>query len=560
MDFIKRINYTKNFTLLFILTGTSFAILIVFVIFSELKTYQYKSDKDKAQYEINLKKEKTLEFYEHYERFLFTISTNRFFTTYINNPTSEHKKDLITLFETLSGHEKYITQLRYIDKQGQEIVRVDRDKIDTSIKLIEKDNLQNKKHRDYFIETMKKNKSEIFVSKLDLNIENKKIEIPYKPVWRFATPVFLDFNKQGIIIVNIFAQSLLNEISDSKSFDVDIYDQDKHILVSSNKKNWTRYLDNISHIKEKIYIYKDILIDTKNGEILYIGLTPKDSLSHFLELINKEIFFLIIIVIFISFVLGKLLAIIPKKLFDELDKQQKILIQQSKIAAMGEMTSMLAHQWRQPLNAVSVLVQEMQIKFERDILTKEEQKSITENIKHKLMYMSKTIDNFRDFLKPQKERKELNIIDLIDKSFSIVDIKLKNANIKYKILYNKNNYKNFIIKTFQDELEQVFINLLNNSIDAIQENTKEGEKKYIHVSIKLDKNQIIIKFEDSGKGIKNEVLENLFEPYSSTKLEKNGSGLGLYMSKIIIEKNMNGQIEVSNTKEGACFKLILNKE
>ncbi|WP_320036039.1 HAMP domain-containing sensor histidine kinase [Halarcobacter sp.] len=560
MDFIKRINYTKNFTLLFILTGTSFAILIVFVIFSELKTYQYKSDKDKAQYEINLKKEKTLEFYEHFEKFLFTITTNRFFTSYINNPTNEHKKDLITLFETLSKHEKYITQLRYINNQGQEIVRIDKVKINTPIKLIEKNNLQNKKHRDYFIETMKKNKNEIFVSKLDLNIENKKIEIPYKPVLRFATPVFLDFNKQGIIVVNIFAQSLLNEISDSKSFDVDIYDQDKHILVSSNKKNWTRYLDNISNIKEKKYIYKDILIDTKNGEILYIGLTPKDSLNHFLELINKEIFFLILIVIFISFVLGKLLAIIPKKLFDELDKQQKILIQQSKIAAMGEMTSMLAHQWRQPLNAISVLMQEMQIKFERDILTKEEQKSITENIKHKLMYMSKTIDNFRDFLKPQKERKELNIIDLIDKSFSIVDIKLKNANIKYKILYNKDNYKNFIIKTFQDELEQVFINLLNNSIDAIQENTKEDEKKYIHVSIKLDKNQIIIKFEDSGKGIKNEVLENLFEPYSSTKLEKNGSGLGLYMSKIIIEKNMNGQIEVSNTKEGACFKLILNKE
>jgi len=556
---MQRVEYLKKFVSLFILTGVAFTSLVLFVLFSELKVYQYKSNKDKANYEVNLKKEKIKEFYEHYKGFLITIENNRFFTSFLKSNTLENKENLITLFETLAAHENYVTQLRYLDESGKEIVRVDRKKIGESIVLIDDKYLQNKKHRDYFFETMKKNKRELFVSKLDLNIEHKKIEIPYKPVWRFAMPVFEDSKRRGIIILNVFAASLLGDLEKSNSFEIDIFDQDNHILVSSKKNEWTRYLNLEKEIDKKEFIYNDVLIDGINDETLYIGMIPKDSINSFIKLINLEIVVLILVVILVSFLLAKVLASIPKKLFDELEKQQKMLISQSKIAAMGEMTAMLAHQWRQPLNAISVLIQELEIKYSMKLITKEEFARISRSITQKLEYMSKTIDGFRDFYKTKEKAESFNLVETIEKSFNIIQMKLEKSAIKKEITLLSGKKEDYILFANENEIEQVFINIINNAIDAIDENCEGSDKRFINVSLALEDKKIEINFQDSGKGISNKVLDNLFEPYSSTKLEKNGTGLGLYMAKTIIEKNMKGKIFVENKEFGASFTIILNR-
>lgn len=254
--------------------------------------------------------------------------------------------------------------MRYIDIKGQEQIRIDRPNISSDYKIIENLNLQNKEHRDYFEKSINLPKNEVYTSKIDLNIENKKIEIPYKPVIRFAVPIFEETKRVGVLIINIFAEELLDTIKESKDFDVTVYDQDKEVLVSNNnlQNEWTRYLKKKRVINTNSIIFEDLLIKSSDYESLFISLSSKNWLNRFLTFFDYKIFLLFALIILIAFLSAYYLARIPKNLFDKITSQQKLLIQQSKTSAMGEMIAILAHQWRQPLNQISVLIQEIEFK------------------------------------------------------------------------------------------------------------------------------------------------------------------------------------------------------
>lgn len=558
MPFLKRVDYTKSFVTLFILVGVSFAFLILFSIYSIFLNFQNELDKKNASYEIELKQSIINDFYKHYKDFLVTVEHNRFFKSYLIYGTEETKKDLVTLFETLTEHEKYITQLRYLDINGNEIVRVDRNKPNEEIHLVEDEKLQNKKHRDYFSETIKLKKGEVFLSKLDLNIEHKKIEIPHKPVYRFAMPVFCHDEPKGIIIVNLFGKYLLENLTYSPSFYLDIFDQDGEVLVSNDSKQnlWSRYLKSDSLLDRKQFVENEILFDGNNGEKLYIALRSKNWLNNFTDILNYKILLLLVFVILIAFILAKYLANIPKKLFDELELQQVMLLRQSKVAAMGEMTSMLAHQWRQPLNAISVLLQEIRIRKIRNKLSDEDFTDISNQIIETVNHMSSTIDNFRDFFKPNKTKNIFNISTAILNVKSILDVKLKKDYIDFKILKDENFDDELLnIDSYEGEFKQVVINLINNSIEAFEEN--KIEDKQISVKIENKNEKILISVIDNAGGISEEIKDKIFEPYSSTKLEKNGTGLGLYMSKMLVS-HMNGSLDVKSDNIGTIFTITLS--
>jgi len=561
MSSIKRVNYLGRFTTLFILVGLSVSFLIIYVLYLEIYRYQKNVNQEQAQYEISFKQERIQHFYNHFEKFLITAEHNKFLLKYLKNPNRKTKENLTQLFKILCEYEKYITQMRYLDTKGQEIVRIERNTLNSPILLVDKNKLQNKSHRDYFKNTIKLKKGQLFVSKLNLNIENKKIEIPHKPVWRFAIPIIDNGEKEGIVIINVFAQYLLDDLKKSNNFEVDIYDQDMEVLVSSHTKNeWTRYLNTSPQIDKSTMIATDKLISTTNSENLYIGLTPKDWFSNFFNNLNLKFLFLILFLIVTSFVLAYYLSKIPKKLFDEIEEQQQMLIQQSKLSAMGEMTSMLAHQWRQPLNTVSVIIQEIEMRKSMDILTDEEFESLTQKIHETLNHMSVTIDNFRDFFKPSKEKKIFNIKKAIESSADILKIKLDSLDIMFEIITSSNMTADcFMYKGYEGEFQQVIINLINNAIEALEEQSKK-KNSFIKVFLKCDKNTINMQIYDNAGGIDTSVINSLFEPYKSTKLEKNGSGMGLYMSKMIIEKNMGGTISALNNQDGALFQVILFKK
>lgn len=239
----------------------------------------------------------------------------------------------------------------------------------------------------------------------------------------------------------------------------------------------------------------------------------------------------------------------------ELKNQQNLLVEQSKSAALGEMISMIAHQWRQPLQAVSILIQKLPLlKMLKGELTDETLEEVVSQVTIQLDYMSKTIDDFRDYFKPNKKKEEVYIENVINKSMDFLSylFKLNSVEIKYK---NESTTRIYI---FLNEMVQVFINLAKNSCDAMIE--KNIEDRFISIYSYEKDGDLFIEFEDNAGGMKPEVMGKIFDPYFSTKSKKNGTGLGLYMSKTIIEQHSSGRISVSNTDNGAKFtiKLPLN--
>ncbi len=236
----------------------------------------------------------------------------------------------------------------------------------------------------------------------------------------------------------------------------------------------------------------------------------------------------------------------------ELENKQQILVEQSKSAAMGEMISMIAHQWRQPLQAISILNQKLyMIKMLNGQISDKDLEDVSLSINEQLDYMSKTVDDFRDYFKPNKRKEEVYIEQVINKSIEFLAYLLKLSSIK---LEYKNSSKSKI-SLYLNDIMQVFINLIKNSNDTMLE--RNIEKKEIYINSYEKDDFIYIEFEDSAKGIKEEYLSKIFDPYFSTKSTKNGTGLGLYMCKAIIEQHSNGKIKVENSKIGAKFTIEL---
>ena len=562
MEQIKKENYLKKFSIFFILSAVSFTILILCFALYEIVKYRDIIYKEKAQHEYSQKKDKINKYYDNYKQLLESIKTNPLFTNYLKNPSKENLKNSISLFESFVSYDKNITQLRYIDIKGQEQIRIDRPNIHNNYKILENPNLQDKEHRDYFEKSIKLAKNEVYISKIDLNIENKKIEIPYKPVLRFAVPLFAENKRNGILIVNIFAEELLDTIKESKDFEVAIYDQDKEVLVSNNsfQNEWTRYLKKEKVINTNSIIFEDFLIKSSDYENLFITFSSKSWLNRFLTFFDYKIFLLFALVILIAFLSAYYLAKIPKNLFKRINSQQEILIQQSKTSAMGEMIAILAHQWRQPLNQISVLIQEIEFKKQLNLLSDEEFETISNKIKNSLSYMSHTINDFRDFLKPSKEKNKFNILDAIKDTIKLIDAKFLNDYVTCEIINNsKNSINEYTIISYENEFKHVIINILNNSIDALKMRDEETDKKII-IELFNKEDIINIKISDNAGGIEDSIKDKIFEPYKSTKEAQQGTGLGLYMSKLIIENSFHGKISAQNLDNKAIFTITLYKD
>lgn len=240
-----------------------------------------------------------------------------------------------------------------------------------------------------------------------------------------------------------------------------------------------------------------------------------------------------------------------EKIRKKLRDQEEIMIAQSRHAAMGEMIGMIAHQWRQPITVIAMGANNMLVDIELDELKEESIKEQAQSILRQTDYLSRTIDDFRNFFRPDKEKEEVNLEDVMNEAEQIIGKSLEHNAVTLSIR-DENGYK---VKTYSRELLQVFINLLKNAKEALVE--KREKDRHIDVIISDDTNNVITTVCDNGGGIDEEIIDKIFDPYFTTKDEKTGTGLGLYMSKTIVEKHLNGTIEVYNTKEGACFKVVI---
>jgi len=230
-------------------------------------------------------------------------------------------------------------------------------------------------------------------------------------------------------------------------------------------------------------------------------------------------------------------------------KQFQILQNQNKLAAMGEMIGAIAHQWRQPLNELSIRIQKLSFFYETDQIDQGYIDEFIEKNKHTIKFMSKTIDDFRNFFRIDKEKNSFSIKEAIEEVSNIQNAQLKNHNIQLNIIG-----EDFILNSYKSEFQQVIMNIIGNSKDALIQ--RKIIAPYIEITINKDK----ITIEDNGGGISKDIQNRIFEPYFTTKDQGKGTGMGLYLCRMIIKDNMNGDISFKNNKHGVAFSISFKKE
>ena len=273
------------------------------------------------------------------------------------------------------------------------------------------------------------------------------------------------------------------------------------------------------------------------------------------------VFTFILFLFYRQYLLKKLNAQLNEKVKLEIQKNEeknRILIQQSRMASMGEMLENIAHQWRQPLSTISVAASGMEVKKEFSTLSDEEFFEGINHIKKSTVYLSNTIDDFRTFFIKEKKTSQMNIKNAIEKALELMG----NTFMQQRINLVK-NIEEIEILSLENELIQVLMNIFVNAKDALKQTL--GDEKYIIIDVFKKEDNLIIQIKDSAKGIDEKIIDKIFEPYFTTKHKFKGTGIGLYMSKLLVEKHLKGSIKASNTEftfmdkihKGALFEIIL---
>ncbi len=235
-------------------------------------------------------------------------------------------------------------------------------------------------------------------------------------------------------------------------------------------------------------------------------------------------------------------------------EQHEIMCHQSRLAAMGEMIDSIAHQWRQPLNSLGIIVQGLRHLSQQKDFDYKLFEEIELEIMEKISYMSQTIDDFSTFFRISKQKELFNVLESIHEAIRLIDVQLKSHRIVVSISVNKS--ETLEVFGLPNEFRQVILNIIHNAMTAIIKTKQEAG--IIDIVIGLKEIGVCISICDNGGGIDEENFEKIFDPYFTTR--EDGSGIGLYMSKIIIEHHMQGRLYVENKNEGAKFTIILNSK
>jgi C4-dicarboxylate-specific signal transduction histidine kinase len=232
-----------------------------------------------------------------------------------------------------------------------------------------------------------------------------------------------------------------------------------------------------------------------------------------------------------------------------LKEKEEFLFQKAKMADMGEMIGNIAHQWRQPLAINNTILSILKEKSKMEILDSTELHLKLEEMENNIQYMSKTIDDFMRFYHPAKKKTLFNVSDVVEHALSIIEPILKKADIALHFKACHDAY----VKGYMNEYTQVVVSILTNAKDALIQ--REITNARIDIILDTDEQNVTLTISDNAGGIEDEHMQRIFDPYFTTKHKSMGTGLGLYISKMIIEKNMGGTLSVRNNEEGASFNI-----
>lgn len=250
--------------------------------------------------------------------------------------------------------------------------------------------------------------------------------------------------------------------------------------------------------------------------------------------------------------LGRLNETLEQRVAEEVEKNREkdhLMIRQSRLAGMGEMIGNIAHQWRQPLNTLSVLLANIEDSYDFGELTKQELSRQIRIGTHLVQQMSRTIDDFRNFFRPNKEKIAFSLSSTLAEIRIILGASLASHNIALE----EDMPRDVVVISYANEYAQMLLNLVNNASEAIKQNDVANGR--IRISVREENNMAVVCVRDNGGGIPEAVLPKIFDPYFTTKAK--GTGIGLYMAKAIIETNMGGSIEVRNIGDGAELRVAV---
>ncbi len=234
-------------------------------------------------------------------------------------------------------------------------------------------------------------------------------------------------------------------------------------------------------------------------------------------------------------------------------ENERMLLQQSKMAMMGEMMGAIAHQWRQPLNSLGIKIQDVMVSHAVGELDDEYVREFQDSSMILIQRMSKTIDDFRNFFKPVDKKSDFDLKSAFEDSMNIIGVQLKSYGIGVGFVSDSSS----LVNGYKGELEQAILIIMSNAQDKLLENKTKNPK--IDISIKeIESSKIELSINDNAGGVPEEIIDRIFEPYFTTKFQMQGTGIGLYIAKEIVERHMNGKLTVQNANGGARFSMVFD--
>lgn len=585
MVFIKKHSFILILTLL---------LLILFIISTIHLNGIYKNFQLQTQY--NLKSSVDLK-YEVLQKELKEIKDDILYLADLyrdlNQKIDKKNFPLIQSIYNFSSRHSLYGQIRFLNLKGKELLRVDNK--NGSVIIIPENKLQDKSNRYYFKNATSLKENEMYLSPFDLNIENKQIETPFNPTLRLVLPIFKDGEKIAYTIINYSGKMLLDRVNkiDRKNIKTILINQDGFYLISNNKKKeWSFMFDKKYNLKIDNKKLWNNLKDTHNNsfndiENIYSfrSISPKDIINldknsfqkwSIISYIEKEyltnkfinylktylfvILFITILIVFFSYLISRYIDKI-----DQYEKEVKLsdkkFAELKRIHSLDDMILNISHQWRQPLSVIGLCSNNLQMCIELgEKISIDELKSSLKDIDDQTLLLTDTINQLsKDFTLKKEEFTNLNLKDIIEITLQNIQEDFEKNKIKTIL-----NVEEISFQGKKEQLLNALSNILNNSKDVLIKNNEENRYIFISTEIK-DKNTLTLIIRDTGGGISPKIIDNIFEPYFTTKHKAQGVGISLYLTYQIIVFAHNGYIfaqnsisKISNKEfEGLEFKIQL---
>jgi len=448
-----------------------------------------------------------------------------------------------SIFKIFLSANRDFLKIKYVNQYGKTIVYCK--KIDNEIICGENDK-NNFIFRDF---------------KLQTSLFTKEIMKKDGLVFETISPVKGD-SKKGFILLESTLKRLFN--TSSNFYNLLLIDREGKIYYSNFLKAksifdlFTYTLADRIKKDDNAFVTNDIYVVSLNKKFKLVFIQNKKLINKTNEISQKLAMIMILISIFLAVPLGIFFSKPLYNFYKDLDRRVKeeiektkekdqLLMHQSKLAALGEMLGNIAHQWRHPLTRLSLLIQNLEMAFKMNKLDNERFEKFKNNALSQIEYMSQTIDDFTNFFKKDTEKEYFCPKEIIEQALQLMDARIKQN--KLEIIFDVKNTEE--VEGYKSEFSQVILNIINNAIDILKEKNIKDKKIWIRINGKK------IEIEDNAGGIPEDIKDKIFEPYFTTKFQSQGTGIGLYMSRVIITQHFNGELYAYNSKNGAVFVIKL---